>query len=292
MILGLKIMNFGHVGSLSNLFCTITSHKAWLDVCECMKGPSVFAFWQEQAKYPDFQLDRDEAEWHCHARGQLLCVDNGFLHIHTQNGSWLQLPHQAGWLPPGEIHQAHILGASSAWSLSIVPKMCSRLPGQSCVFKVTLLLQALARRAVEWRGQRVFLPEQQRISAVLWDELTAAQREPSLLPMPTDRRLLRIAQAIVKNPEDSRTPQQWAAWAGLSSRTLRRLFRAEVQLSFTQWCRQIRLNHALERLLRGETVTKVAETLGYASPSHFIAMFRRCMGDSPAHYTLQRRKMS
>lgn len=291
MILGLKIMNFGHVELPSNLFCTISSHKAWLDVCESVKGPSVIAFWREKAKYPDFQLDRNEAEWHCHVRGQLLCADNGFLHIRTQNGSWLQLPRQAGWLPPGVIHQAHILGASSAWSLSIEPKMCRRLPEQSCVFKVTALLQALAQRAVEWRGQRCLLPEQQRISGVLWDELTAAQCEASLLLMPTDRRLLRIAQAIVEYPADTRPPSQWAAWAGLSSRTLRRLFRAEVQLSFTQWRRQVRLNHALERLLEGETVMGVAEALGYASPSHFIAMFRRCMGDSPAHYTLQRRKV-
>lgn len=285
-------MNFGHIGLPPDLFCTISSHKDWLDVCECVRGPSVIAFWREQEKYPDFQLNRDEAKWHCHVRGQLLCVDNGFLHIHTQNGSWLQLPHQAGWLPPGVIHQAHLLGASSAWSLSIVPKMCRRLPEQSCVFKVTLLLKALAQRAVEWRGQRCLLPEQQRISGVLWDELTAAQREPSWLLMPTDRRLLRIAQAIVENPEDTRTPQQWAAWAGLSSRTLRRLFRAQVQLSFTQWRQQVRLSHALERLLRGDTVMRVAEVLGYASPSHFIAMFRRCRGDSPAHYILQRRKIS
>ncbi|HGM5492737.1 TPA: helix-turn-helix transcriptional regulator [Serratia fonticola] len=247
---------------------------------------------RKKAQCTDFQLDRDEAEWHCHVCGQLLRADNGYLHIHTQNGSWLQSPHQAGWLPPGVLHHARSFGVFSAWSLSVEPKMCHRLPEQPCVFKVTPLLRALAQRAVEWQEQHCLLPEQQRISSVLWDELTAAQRESSLLLMPTDRRLLRIAQAIVEYPEDPRTPQEWAVWAGLSSRTLRRLFRAEVQLSFAQWRRQVRLNHAQERLLRGETVMSVAEALGYTSPSNFIAMFRRCRGDSPAHYTLQCRRMS
>ncbi|EOE7096416.1 helix-turn-helix domain-containing protein [Serratia marcescens] len=39
----------------------------------------------------------------------------------------------------------------------------------------------------------------------------------------------------------------------------------------------------LERL-RGETVLQIAETLGYASPSNFIAMFRKAFGDPPARY--------
>ena len=44
----------------------------------------------------------------------------------------------------------------------------------------------------------------------------------------------------------------------------------------------------MERLARGDSVANVADALGYATPSHFIAMVRRCFGDSPAHYFAQR----
>lgn len=44
----------------------------------------------------------------------------------------------------------------------------------------------------------------------------------------------------------------------------------------------------LERLARGEAVATVAEALGYATPSNFIAMFRRAFGDSPARYFANR----
>lgn len=79
-----------------------------------------------------------------------------------------------------------------------------------------------------------------------------------------------------------------AAWADLSARTLSRLYLAETGCSFAQWLQQARLTHALERLAEGDAVAQVADALGYATPSNFIAMFRSCFGDSPAHYFTQR----
>jgi AraC-like DNA-binding protein len=58
----------------------------------------------------------------------------------------------------------------------------------------------------------------------------------------------------------------------------------ETGLSFAQWRQQARLSYALAKLAEGETVLQIAETLGYASPSNFIAMFRKAFGDSPARY--------
>ena len=50
------------------------------------------------------------------------------------------------------------------------------------------------------------------------------------------------------------------------------------------------LIHALERLAQGEAVATVADALGYASPSGFIAMFRRAFGASPGRYFAQRQE--
>ena len=66
----------------------------------------------------------------------------------------------------------------------------------------------------------------------------------------------------------------------MSPRTLRRLMIGETGLSFAQWRQQARLSYALAKLAEGETVLQIAEALGYASPSNFIAMFRKAFGDS------------
>ncbi|MGO4711276.1 helix-turn-helix transcriptional regulator [Bradyrhizobium sp. 2TAF24] len=120
------------------------------------------------------------------------------------------------------------------------------------------------------------------------DEIRRAPREPLHLPMPSDERLVRIATALLNRPDDNRTLDTWAQWAGLSARTLRRTFLAQTGTSFAQWRQQARLTHALELLARGEAVATVADALGYASPSNFIAMFRRSFGESPARYFASR----
>ncbi|MEE8274655.1 MAG: helix-turn-helix domain-containing protein, partial [Alphaproteobacteria bacterium] len=45
-----------------------------------------------------------------------------------------------------------------------------------------------------------------------------------------------------------------------------------------------RLLAALTRLATGEPVTTVALDLGYDSPSAFIAMFRKALGETPGRY--------
>ena len=251
---------------------------------ERVDGPAVIAVWGGDAPASGFALGTRETAWHRHARGQLFCIDSGLVHVRTRHGSWLLPPQRAGWVPPGEPHSASMSGVTSGWNVFITPATSRHLPDKPCVIGVSELTWALVRRATSWAREGRLPADQRRMTAVLLDELRRAPREPLHLPMPGDRRLLRIARAILARPDERRTLVQWAAWAGLSPRTLSRLFMADVQLSFAQWCQQARLVHALEMLARGEPVATIADALGYATPSNFIAMFRRSFGQSPGKY--------
>lgn len=254
------------------------------EVLDRLDGPAVIAVWGSDDPADAFKLGTREHDWHGHLRGQMFCIDSGLIHVRTRHGSWLLPPNRAGWMPPGEQHKVSISGALSGWSVLITPDSCRDLPTRPCVIGTSDLMRALVRRAASWSNDDDLTPEQARLLAVLMDEVRRSPQQPLHLPMPSDERLLRIATALLNRPDDSRTLDEWAQWAGLSSRTLRRLFVAETGSSFAQWRQQARLTHALERLAQGEPVALVADTLGYASPSNFIAMFRRCYGDSPAHY--------
>lgn len=59
-------------------------------------------------------------------------------------------------------------------------------------------------------------------------------------------------------------------------------------MGFAQWRQQAGLVHALEALARGGPVAQVSDALGYATPSNFIAMFRRNFGQSPGRYFARR----
>jgi AraC-like DNA-binding protein len=261
-----------------------------MDLSDRLDGPSAFAFWGSDEPGNEFLLGTRELAWHRHARGQLFCIDSGLVHVHTRRGSWLLPPARIGWLPPGLDHKVSISGVLGGWGVMLTPSASEALPGRPCVLGVSELLRALVRRAAIWNRADQLTADQERLVAVLLDEIRLAPRQPLHLPMPTDARLLRIATHLVAQPDDTRTLNDLGRWAGLSERTARRLFVAETGMTFTHWRQQARLTVALERLARHEPVADVAEALGYATPSNFIAMFRRTFGDSPARYFSKRNK--
>lgn len=122
-----------------------------------------------------------------------------------------------------------------------------------------------------------------RIASVILDEVRSLPASDDFdLPMPTDPRLLRIANALADRPADSRSLDAWADWAGITPRTMSRRFVTETGFTFTQWRQRIRLTRALELLASGAAVTTVALDLGYDNPSAFIALFKRTYGVTPA----------
>lgn len=258
------------------------------DLSECTYGPPLLAIWGEDSADSEYQLGTREVASHSHVRGQVFCVESGLMHVRTRHGSWLMPAHRAGWIPPGEPHSVSISGALSGWTLLVAPDAAQVLPAMPCVIGISELMRALARRVAGWVAPLQLDAAQARLIAVLLDEIRQAPHEALHLPMPADRRAARIAGALLLSPGDARDLPAWAAWAGLSARTLSRLFLAETGLSFAQWRQQARLTLALEQLARGVAVAEVAEALGYATPSNFIAMFRRAFGDTPAHYFARR----
>ncbi|WP_460115890.1 AraC family transcriptional regulator [Pseudomonas sp. H2_D02] len=260
-----------------------------VDLSDRLDGPSLIAVWGNDDPGTEYRLGTREYDWHTHRRGQVLCVESGLIHVRTAHGSWLLPPHRAGWIPPGVAHAVSVSGALSGWSVFIAPDAGCDLPDAPRVIGIGELMRALVRKAVTWNTTHTLQPDQDRVVAVLLDEIAQAPQERLHLPMPSDPRLVRIANAILARPENERTLDEWATWAAISSRTLRRLILAETGLSFAQWRQQARLTHALEMLARGDPVGTVSDALGYAAPSNFITMFRRAFGDSPGHYFAMRR---
>ena len=92
----------------------------------------------------------------------------------------------------------------------------------------------------------------------MFDELAALAPVAWELPMPSERRLRRTAQALCDHPANGRSLPEWARWAGLSPRSVSRHFVAETGLSFTAWRQRVRLMRALQWLAEGKPVAVTA----------------------------------
>lgn len=217
---------------------------------------------------------------HRHARGQLLGATQGLLTVEAAHWRWVVPATHAVWVPPDVTHGVESHGPFAGWSVYVTPAACAALPEQPGVIATTGLLREAVARATRWpKGALDAI--QQRLAAVLLDEIAAAPRATLGLPLPSDARLLKIARALLAQPAEDRKLEDWAAWDSVAPRTLTRRFAAETGLSFSDWRQRVRLLRALELLTAGHSVKHVALDLGHANVSGFIAAFRRCFGVTP-----------
>ena len=220
---------------------------------------------------------------HRHAPGQLFGATRGVLTVGTGDALWVVASTHAVWVPPHHLHSLRSHGAFEGASVYVSEAACADLPREPCALRHTGLLREAIVRASSWDDAA---PDatRRRVAALILDEIRSLPPEQPGLPAPRDARAVRIARALVAEPSDKRRLEEWAAWAGLSPRTLTRLFVAETGFSFGAWRERARLARALERLAAGAPVTTVSLELGYENTSAFIAMFKRAHGVTPARW--------
>ncbi|WP_044561750.1 helix-turn-helix domain-containing protein, partial [Azospirillum sp. B4] len=128
-----------------------------------------------------------------------------------------------------------------------------------------------------------------RIATVLLDQLSLAPLEKLHFPMPADTKLRKIAAAMMADPSDRATIEDWGQRMAVAPRTLTRILRRETGMSFGRWRQQLHILIALQRLDQGASVQAVALDLGYEGASAFVTMFRKALGKPPARYLAERR---
>lgn len=151
-----------------------------------------------------------------------------------------------------------------------------------------LLLTPLAREMIRCLDESdisaLFDKPLLRFCSVLLDELESLPEAPLNPPGGQDPRLTRVTRHLIDHPDETSQLTDLSQIAGASPRTLERLFRAETGLIFRQRRSKLRLLHAIEALNRGENSTAIAYSLGYHSPSTFIAAFRETFGTTPQRF--------
>jgi AraC-like DNA-binding protein/quercetin dioxygenase-like cupin family protein len=221
---------------------------------------------------------------HSHEWGQLIYASQGVMSIQTANSWRVVPPRRAVWVPAGIEHQIEMSGAVSMRTIYLIPALSDSLPPECCVVNVSPLLRELILHAVRIGMLDETVPEHQRLIGVILDQLGTLDTVPLQLPIPGDRRALKVAQVLRNNPGTTLSLDRLAKEAGATRRTIERLFSSETGMSFGRWRQQVVLLHALRLLASGESVTGVALEVGYESTSAFIAMFKRALGTTPGRY--------
>ncbi|BEL05502.1 helix-turn-helix transcriptional regulator [Actinoplanes sichuanensis] len=220
-----------------------------------------------------------EISAHRHDDHQIIYAARGVLTVTTDAGSWVTPGNRAIWVPAGTVH-AHRAYGSLELHLVGLPADSNPLSLDTpTVLSVAPLLRELI---IEYtRGPDSAGPEHDRLLAVLLDRLRASPQQPLHVPTPTDPLLRAVCELVRASPGDNRTLVDLGRAVGASDRTLSRLFRRDLGMSYPQWRTQLRLHHALILLADRTPVTTVAHRCGWSSASAFIDVFRRTFGHTP-----------
>jgi AraC-like DNA-binding protein len=227
------------------------------------------------------------SEWappHSHVRGQLFALTKGLLIVDAAGGRWMFPSQRCAWIPPNCVHAARSVGGATGSMLFLSPHLSRGLPPEPRLLASSELLFSIVNRIIGWSPSQPLSGSQNRLLAVLRDEIRRPVEQFLRLPIPKREKPAKVARALLENVADDRTLDEWARYVGMSRRTFMRAFSAEMQMPFGRWRQQARLFAALERLARQESVTDVAMAVGYDSVSAFIDMFRVTLGATPRAY--------
>ncbi|UNO43537.1 helix-turn-helix transcriptional regulator [Streptomyces sp. MST-110588] len=229
----------------------------------------------------------ESVDAHRHDDHQIIYAGSGVLAVTTDAGTWFAPGTRAIWVPAGCVHAHRANGHLDLHLLGLPPDTNPLGLDAPTVLTVSPLLRELILTYT--RDPHHDTPERLRLRTVLLDQLRASPQQPVQLPAPTDPRLAAVCDLLHRDPADPRNLAALAKAAGAGERTLSRLFRRDLGMTFPQWRTQLRLYHALRMLADDVPVTTVAHRCGWSSTSAFIDVFRCAFGYTPGTHNQRRR---
>lgn len=221
---------------------------------------------------------------HRHRRGQLLFAQSGLVRVATDQGAWVMPPQCTLWIPPGIEHSVAISDRVYLVNLYLEPELAGVMPSRCEVFEATPLLSALLLESVQVSLRSEGSRRDELLHQLLLAEIQRLEIMPFSLPLPHHPGLRALCEAYAGQPRAGVKLDDWCRQAGLSRRTLTRLFRQQTGLSLINWCTRAVVLVAIRQLLAGERVSAVAFGLGYESPAAFSTLFRKQVGVAPSYY--------
>ncbi|MBN9221997.1 MAG: helix-turn-helix transcriptional regulator [Mesorhizobium sp.] len=229
----------------------------------------------------DVTETRAEVAAHWHRKGQLVFALGGGVTCRVPSCMWMVPPHCGVWIP-GSMEHSNIATANARIFFVYIEPGAAELPDRCCTLSISPLLRELI---IELSDSVQDDPARDELlTRILLNELPRMPVQQLHLPISSEPRLRRIADALAQDPADRSTLAEWAGRVALSESSLARLVVKETGLSFGRWRQQLHLIVAIRELASGASVQQVSGDLGYASVTAFITMFRKALGKPPAKY--------
>src|SRR5262245_26335698 len=217
---------------------------------------------------------------HAHGSDQLIYASRAVMELGSGRNLWLIPPHFGLWIPARTSHHIRMSESVSMRTLYLRPGLLRRW-AICTVFHVGPFLRELIFEIVAVGRLRARSHVERAFRDILIAQLQKASAVPTGVGLPRDGRANNVARAVLDMPARRSSLAVLSASAGLSVRTVQRVFRKEVGMDFETWRRQVRLMKAVELLVAGRNVKEAAFGVGYQESKALVVLFRETFGLTP-----------
>lgn len=207
------------------------------------------------------------------------------MQVSCGNSACIVNPGRAALIAPNTEHAIRIPGQATMASLYIERAYVSEKILNFSVIAVSGMMKQLILRTIDRSHDHDFsLDKNAHLIGLLFEEIASALVSSPSIELPNDRRARLLCEYVVEYPERDFKLAQLCEGVGASERTINRVMRRELGVSFSEWRQHVRLGYASAALKNGQPVSDVAFEFGYGSLSAFCYAFRKQMGCSPTEY--------
>jgi len=225
--------------------------------------------------------------WHSHEVHQIEYALHGVVEVETDSAHYLLPPQQAAWIPAGLEHQAVMNPDVKTVAVMFDPVLVAAPGDRARILAVSPLIREMMIYALRWQIDRaVGDAESDSFFHTLANLVSEALDHEAPLSLPTtEHPIVAAAMAFTKAHLDSVSADDVSRAVSVSERTLRRLFRDTLGLSWRTYLLHARMLRAMALLAApGQSVQETASVVGFDSLSSFTRAFAQFRGETPSSY--------
>jgi AraC-like DNA-binding protein/quercetin dioxygenase-like cupin family protein len=228
---------------------------------------------------------------HKHSKGQLSYVEGGIAYITCNNRTYVVPAKHYFWIPKGMDHILRIgYSATVLRSLYFYAHDDAADPFYSKlgIYPASELLIQMINYTERWDGRHVSRKDENfEFLIALKNILPQFNNKalPIILPTTDNEQMQRIIKYLEKNIGERHTIKSVSSYFNISERTMSRLFQSNMQMSFLQYLKTIRMVKAIEILLKTQrSISEVAFEVGYVTLSSFSDAFQEFTHARPSDF--------
>jgi AraC-like DNA-binding protein len=229
--------------------------------------------------------------YHKHNKGQLTYVEGGVAFLYTRDKTYFLPARHFVWVPAGVehyfIHRYPANYVRNIYFFSAPSDKDDPFYNKTGIYPVNNLLLEMILHTAHWDGN--ILPGDKHFTFLkaMKEMLPETSKDPLPINLPTTDhpRLRPVLSYIQENLGENLTLESVGLQFNLSERTLTRLFRNNMDISFFQYLKLARMIKALGYLLETKkSVSEIAWDTGYNSVSAFSNTFYKLIGKRPTEF--------